>query len=57
MNVKELAQLVLQMRQAQRAYFRDRSPQLLSAAKEAERAVDRTLERLPTADQAKMFQE
>jgi phosphate uptake regulator len=40
-KIKELAQLVKQMREAQRQYFKERSPQWLSTAKELERRVDK----------------
>ena len=39
----ELATLVKQMRESQKAYFRERSPQWLSTAKELERRVDKML--------------
>lgn len=40
MNLEGYAALIRQMRQAQNDYFRERSPQLLSRAKELERRVD-----------------
>lgn len=40
MKVEQLAELVRQMRDAQRNYFSERSPQWLSTAKELERRVD-----------------
>lgn len=43
MNITELATLVRQMRDAQRTYFRERSPQALNASKELERRVDRAV--------------
>ena len=43
MKLDELAQLVLQMRNAQRTYFRERSPQALSVSKELERRIDRVV--------------
>lgn len=44
MNITELAELVRQMRDAQRTYFRERSPQALSVSKELERCVDRAVD-------------
>lgn len=43
MNITELATLVRQMRDAQRTYFRERSPQALNTSKELERRVDRAV--------------
>lgn len=43
MKVHELAELVRQMRDAQKSYFRERSPQWLSQSKELERRVDRAV--------------
>ena len=43
MTLDELARLVRQMRDAQRAYFRERSPQALSVSKELERRIDRAV--------------
>ena len=43
MKLKELAELVKQMRQAQRQYFKERSPQWLSQARELERRVDKAI--------------
>lgn len=46
-EVKELAQLVREMRDWQKQFFKgDRSPQTLGAAKTAERNVDRAVERI-----------
>lgn len=41
MKLKDLAELVKQMREAQTLYFQDRSPRRLSIAKELERRVDK----------------
>ncbi len=43
MKLDELALLVRQMRDAQRTYFRERSPQALSTSKELERRIDRVV--------------
>ena len=43
MKLDELAELVRQMRDAQSNYFRERSPQWLSTARELERRVDRAV--------------
>ncbi len=40
MDPKDLAKLVRRMRQAQRDYFRDRTPSLLAASKALERELD-----------------
>ena len=42
MTLTELAQLVKEMREAQKLYFRDRSPQLLDHSKRLERELDLT---------------
>ena len=41
MNTKQLAELVKQMRDAQRLFFKERSPQQLNFARELERRVDK----------------
>lgn len=43
MKIDDLAKLVREMREAQRSYFTERSPQWLSKAKELERRVDRAV--------------
>lgn len=43
MNYEKLIELVEQMREAQKSYFRDRSQQWLSKAKELERRVDKAV--------------
>ncbi len=40
MKAEDFRALVEQMRQAQRSYFKDKSPQWLSLSKELERRVD-----------------
>ena len=42
----DFEQLVFDMRQAQKTYFRTRTPVALNESKRLERAVDRALERL-----------
>ena len=54
MKIDELARLVRQMRDAQRTYFRERSPQSLSFAKELERRIDRAVSDV-LDKQAKLF--
>lgn len=54
LNAVELAELVRQMREAQRLYFRERSPQALSVAKELERRVDRAVDEVLN-EQPKLF--
>ena len=44
MNVDEFKNLVRQMREAQKKYFRTRDPAVLSRSKELERRVDAALE-------------
>ena len=43
MTATDLAELVRQMRTAQKTYFRERSPQCLSVSKELERRVDKAV--------------
>lgn len=54
-ETKSLISLVVQMREAQRAYFKTRSPQALDEARKLERAVDKRLAELAGSDQRKMF--
>lgn len=42
-RLDELATLVRQMRDAQKTYFRERSPQALNYSKELERRVDKAV--------------
>jgi len=53
-DAADFIELVRQMRQAQRAYFRDRSPAALARSKELERAVDRAIAAALTT-QPKLF--
>lgn len=46
MKYHEFQQLVAEMREAQKAYFKRREPERLSAAKEREGEVDRVLDKL-----------
>ena len=46
MNAKQLAELVKQMREAQKTFFRERSQQWLSLSKELERRVDAEITRI-----------
>lgn len=41
-----LAELARDIRNAQKTYFRDRTPQLLSVSKELERRLDQAVERI-----------
>ena len=50
-----LAELVKEMRNAQKCYFRERSPQWLSTAKELERRVDAEVKKLLDS-QKELFQ-
>lgn len=43
MKLDEFVALVKQMRESQRAYFKERSPQWLSQARELERRVDKAI--------------
>ena len=43
---KEFVQKVIQMRNAQKAFFESRSPSFLSEAKRLEREVDKMIERI-----------
>ena len=43
MKVDELAELVRQMRDAQKKYFKEREPLALSMARELERRVDKAV--------------
>ena len=43
MTPEEFKALVAEMREAQRSYFRERTPQCLSKSRELERVVDRVL--------------
>ena len=56
MKLRELAELVRQMRDAQRQYFSERSPQVLSKAKELERRVDSEVKYIMDG-QKKLFDE
>jgi len=54
MKIEEFAELVRQMRDAQKSYFKERSPQWLSTAKELERRVDSAVKNVLDA-QKKLF--
>jgi hypothetical protein len=43
---KEFVQRVIQMRHAQKAYFRSKSPSFLSEARRLEKEVDKMIERI-----------
>jgi len=54
MKTEDLAVLVREMRDAQKAYFKERSPQQLSVSKELERRVDKVVADI-LDKQTKMF--
>jgi hypothetical protein len=56
MTLQEFADLVGQMRQAQRDYFRTRKPETLNAAKSLERKVDQACKDLADCDQGRLFE-
>lgn len=54
-ELKSLIELVAQMRDRQREYFKTRSQDALDAARKLERAVDKRLAELSESDQRKLF--
>lgn len=48
---KEFVQKVIQMRNAQKAFFESRSPSFLSEAKRLEREVDKMIEKIIEEEQ------
>lgn len=48
---KEFVQKVIQMRNAQKAFFESRSPSFLSEAKRLEREVDKMIEKMIEEEQ------
>ena len=57
MNDKEFAKLVSDMRNAQRAYFASREPEMLELSKQLEKQVDKSIAELRTSQMALDFAE